>query len=356
MRQICGKIKNYPWGNLGRHSSVARYALLGSHIENIDYDLPYAELWLGTAKDNVATYFDDNTALTEKLPYLFKFLSIEKPLSIQIHPNKGLAEFLHIVKPEIYPDSNPKPEVAIALTKLEALSGLRSIEDIKKELLNYPEIQLPEDSFECHNKLVSKFINVSEDSIISLIERVSSKHKLSQTDKLILSINHYFENDVGILAPIYMTYVKLDRFEALYINPDTPHVYLKGSIIECMICSDNVIRLALTNKIKDQESLALIDLQSETTLIEPKYDNIHDKLTYDMGLDEFQIDIIKVNSARELLVTKNTMIVILNGFGLIDNICQIKGTAFICDQAIETIYLYSPDMHLAIIRPSDPME
>lgn len=360
MKQIIGKIKNYDWGCDGMNSSVAKYALLGNHIQKIDTTIPYAELWLGTPKDNVTTYYDDKTELTEELPYLFKFLSINKPLSIQIHPNKKLAEELHIKKPDIYPDSNHKPEVAIALTQLEALSGLKTIEDIKDELKNYPEIQLSENSFESHNKLVSEFIKISRGTIILLLNRLSIKqrlnNKLTQTDKLILAINKYFLNDVGVLSPIYMTYVKLKKFEALFIKPATPHVYLKGNILECMATSDNVVRLALTSKIKDQETLSMIDLQAETTLIEPKYDNIHDRLTYDMGLDEFMIDIIRVTTPREVVVTKNTMLVILSGFGLIDNTCYIKGTSLICTQAVETIKLYSPDMHIAIIKPGETIK
>lgn len=360
MKQIIGKIKNYDWGCEGSQSSVAKYALLGNHIELIDNDLPYAELWLGTPINNVAMYYEDKTELTDDLPYLFKFLSINKPLSIQIHPNKKLAEQLHINKPDIYPDSNHKPEVAIALTQLEALSGLRSIEDIKEELVNYPEIQLPENSFESYNKLVSEFIKISVEIIISVLDRLSIKQKLciklTQTEKLILAINKYFTKDIGVLAPIYMTYVKLKKFDALFIKPDTPHVYLKGNILECMAASDNVVRLALTSKIKDQETLSLIDLQAETTLIQPQYDDIHDKLIYNMGLDEFVIDIIKITNIRDLVVTKNTMLVILSGFGLINGVCFIKGASLICTQAVETIKLYSPDMYIAIVRPGESIK
>lgn len=38
-----------------------------------------------------------------KLPFLFKVLSIRKALSIQAHPNKKLAEKLHEQDPQNYP-------------------------------------------------------------------------------------------------------------------------------------------------------------------------------------------------------------------------------------------------------------
>ena len=56
--------------------------------------------------------FEDNKALLsqeigkrygEKLPFLFKVLSIRKALSIQAHPNKKLAEQLHQRDPKNYP-------------------------------------------------------------------------------------------------------------------------------------------------------------------------------------------------------------------------------------------------------------
>jgi mannose-6-phosphate isomerase len=40
-----------------------------------------------------------------KLPFLFKVLSINKALSIQAHPNKKLAEQLHAKDPKNYPGS-----------------------------------------------------------------------------------------------------------------------------------------------------------------------------------------------------------------------------------------------------------
>lgn len=39
----------------------------------------------------------------DKLPFLFKVLSIRKALSIQAHPNKKLAEELHKKDPKNYP-------------------------------------------------------------------------------------------------------------------------------------------------------------------------------------------------------------------------------------------------------------
>lgn len=47
------------------------------------------------------------------LPFLFKVLSVNKSLSIQAHPTKEHAEILHQERPDVYPDPNHKPEMAI---------------------------------------------------------------------------------------------------------------------------------------------------------------------------------------------------------------------------------------------------
>ena len=69
---------------------------------------------------------DDGTELSKvvkggNLPWLLKVLSAGKALSIQAHPDKSLAEKLHKDKPDLYKDSNHKPEMAIALTPFEAM-------------------------------------------------------------------------------------------------------------------------------------------------------------------------------------------------------------------------------------------
>lgn len=50
-------------------------------------------------------------------------LSVATALSIQAHPNKKLAEALNAQRPNVYKDANHKPEMAVALSRFEALSG-----------------------------------------------------------------------------------------------------------------------------------------------------------------------------------------------------------------------------------------
>lgn len=75
------------------------------------------------------------------LPFLFKVLSIKTALSIQAHPDKVLAKELFEKFPNIYKDPNHKPEMAVALTPFQALSGFRSVDDIKSKIAAFPELK-----------------------------------------------------------------------------------------------------------------------------------------------------------------------------------------------------------------------
>ena len=76
--------------------------------------LPSQDLLTGR---NLVDLIQDNQALLsakiidrfgKKLPFLLKILSIQKALSVQAHPNKKLAEQLHVKDPEHYPGNTSK--------------------------------------------------------------------------------------------------------------------------------------------------------------------------------------------------------------------------------------------------------
>nr|XP_026649704.1 mannose-6-phosphate isomerase [Zonotrichia albicollis] len=145
-------VQNYSWGKVGLESEVAKLVASGDPLVQIQPDLPYAELWMGThprgdalIRDNripqktLGQWIADNPAclgakvkdaFQGHLPFLFKVLSVNTALSVQAHPNKELAAKLHAQFPEHYPDANHKPEMAIALTPFEGMCGFRPVEEI----------------------------------------------------------------------------------------------------------------------------------------------------------------------------------------------------------------------------------
>ncbi len=75
------------------------------------------------------------------LPFLFKVLSINKALSIQAHPTKSHAEILHRTAPELYRDSNHKPELAVAISEFEGFCGFRPFGEIRGFVSGVPELR-----------------------------------------------------------------------------------------------------------------------------------------------------------------------------------------------------------------------
>ena len=82
---------------------------MGTHPSNPSKDVETGRTLLDLVQENRSLM---TTEIAErygdKLPFLFKVLSINKVLSIQAHPNKKLAEQLHAKDPEHYPGSSPR--------------------------------------------------------------------------------------------------------------------------------------------------------------------------------------------------------------------------------------------------------
>ena len=228
------------------------------------------------------------------LPFLFKVLSISKALSIQAHPDKSLAESLNKKFPHIYKDSNHKPEMAIALTSFEALSGFRTDSAIKNNLKNYPELkELLDEAIvmdfmkssgpfvkESLRKLFSCLMKLDDSkikqSLVKLMERIQSLPNKSSTDELIKRLYEQYPGDVGCFCVLFLNYVKLEPLQAFYMGPNEPHAYISGECLECMATSDNVVRAGLTPKFKDVDVLcSMLTYEStdpqEQLLVPSKY-------------------------------------------------------------------------------------
>lgn len=78
------------------------------------------------------------------------------------------------------------------------------------------------------------------------------KHKLLQT---FLTVNCDFPNDVGVLSLFFLNLIQLQPGQAIFLGANEIHAYLSGDCVECMACSDNVIRAGLTPKYKDVQQL-----------------------------------------------------------------------------------------------------
>lgn len=220
------------------------------------------------------------------LSYLLKVLSNKIPLSLQCHPDKKLAENLFSANPDIYRDPNHKPEISIALRdNVEALCGFRTCSEIyailsiitqTHSLIGNDCLILQHASW-TDNPTTDADISFQTDCLKDAFQRILTATK-EVVDPCLRDIKKaspaYFQDesvpafvkdalrvclrlcdqcpgDAGCLAPFLLNYVVTQPGECLYIRPNVLHAYLNGQIIECMACSDNVVRGGLTPKFKD---------------------------------------------------------------------------------------------------------
>lgn len=293
--EILGNIKNYDWGKLGATSKVAHLAKLSDKNFEADIKSPYAELWMGDHVSGPSVVKESGESLAEyikknkeavggmaALPFLFKVLSIRKALSIQVHPNKKEAERLHAERPDIYKDPNHKPELAIALTPFLALCGFRPYVEIQTVLKTYPEM-----SKLIGDDVVSKFqakpssatlktcfehlMRANESQLTTCVTSLLNKFKTNETklnryEETFVRLNNDFPNDVGSLSLFFLNLIQLKPGEAINLAANVIHAYLDGDCIECMACSDNVVRAGLTPKYKDVDTLvAMLEYDEKST-------------------------------------------------------------------------------------------
>ncbi|KAF2740257.1 mannose-6-phosphate isomerase [Polyplosphaeria fusca] len=329
IRLQCG-VNSYDWGKIGKSSAAAKFAAATAADDfSIQEEKPYAELWMGThpslpSKD-VATQrtllelVQDNQALLSqdiaerygnKLPFLFKVLSINKALSIQAHPNKKLAEQLHAKDPKNYPDDNHKPEMTIAVTPFDGLCGFRPLAEIIhflqtvpsfRKLVGEEEAKSFEDTvkgkeasdndadIQANKKALqsafTKVMNTDKDALLSASEellKAASSEGASfageggpsnggkELADLVIRLNSQFPGDIGLFVQFFLNYVKLEIGEAMFLKADDIHAYLSGDIIECMASSDNVVRAGFTPKFKDVSTLTTMLTYSYAPISEQK--------------------------------------------------------------------------------------
>lgn len=212
------------------------------------------------------------------LSFLFKVLSVRTALSIQVHPNKEQAERLHKERPDVYKDDNHKPELAIALTPFLALCGFRPRDEIMTllnalrpltDLIGAERVaKLASDDAEAGLRICfARLMHTSDDDLRTTISHIRDLLPSLNNDLIsstFTKVCNEFPNDVGILAIFFMNIISLRPGEAIFLGANVPHAYLSGDCIECMACSDNVIRAGLTPKYKDVETLIeMLDYKME---------------------------------------------------------------------------------------------
>ncbi len=210
------------------------------------------------------------------LPFLFKILAADKALSIQVHPNKQDAELGYAKEQQLgvslnafnrnYKDANHKPELVYALTEYQAMNGFRPFDEIIAEfrLCDIPEINGYLEQLELNPnqdglcQFFVEILSMEEARKVNAVDHLLSYAAANQVRpvcELILDLAAQYPNDVGLFAPLLLNVITLKPGEAMFLSARTPHAYIKGTGLEIMANSDNVLRAGLTPKHMDVEEL-----------------------------------------------------------------------------------------------------
>ncbi len=278
--QLDNRVKNYTWG-----SCTALNQLF--NIPNPDGQ-PQAELWMGVHPAGVSTINEQGQIKTLSdviaedkcrilgastadrfgdLPFLLKILSAESALSIQVHPQKTQAETgfwqqqrqPHRAASPDYNDANHKPELVYAITPFQAMSGFREVDQIIAHFktLDIPAIAAALDTLITQPNtdglkvffvtLMQLTPGLCQQAVRQLVSQAPACFS-QELATLIHNLNQSYPDDIGVFAPLLLNCITLAPGEAMFLQPGTLHAYVKGTAIEVMASSDNVLRAGLTSK------------------------------------------------------------------------------------------------------------
>jgi len=354
MLLLQGSLQRYPWG-----TTDAIPTLLGQPADGG----PVAEYWLGSHPLGTATTTEGQpldrliaadpsvlgAATRERfgdgLPFLMKVLSARHALSIQAHPSREQAEEGYAreeaagvamdAPDRTYKDNWPKPEILIALDEFHTLSGFRDphhteslfaalgvadeLASVIGPLTERRGRAALEEVFLDVLSLAGDRAKMSELVCAAAMQHKNDPGEVGEFARTVIELDEVFPADPGVLAALLMNRVVLQPGEAVYVPAGQMHAHLRGTGIEVMANSDNVIRGGLTPKHVDvAELIRVVDFEPGVPVITRPELVAAGVEHYRTGCPEFDVWRISgtgstaavlpgTGSARILLVTDGTL-------------------------------------------------
>lgn len=336
MKQISGVIRPYAWGS---RTSIA--ALQGRPTPSPH---PEAELWFGAHPGAPALLVGETSDLLtvieadpaaalgetvagefeKRLPFLVKVLAAVEPLSLQAHPSSEQARAgfaaenragLAIDDPHRnYKDSWHKPEVVVALTEFDALAGFREPRQ-SVELLR--SLQVPgldsalgmlagDPGPDALRGVFTTWLSLPEAVLAELVPAVLAGavrvlevggSPFGDELRAVLELGELYPNDPGVLAALLLNFVRLAPGDAIFLPAGNLHAYLRGTAVETMANSDNVLRGGLTPKHVDvPELLRVLDFAPVTPEdLMPRVEALGAERSYLTAAPEFRLSRIELD-------------------------------------------------------------
>ena len=175
-----------------------------------------------------------------------------------------------------YRDPNHKPELLCALTPFEALCGFRPVDETQELLaeLALPELDFLTTALAAPEPLRTAFTAVLEHPdptalVAGLVPAVTRLGRHSDLARVVELTSGDYPGDIGVVLALLLNHVRLEPGEAIYLGAGNVHAYLRGTGVEIMANSDNVLRCGLTTKHIDvPELLRVTDFRE---LREPRW-------------------------------------------------------------------------------------
>lgn len=348
-------IQNYAWG-----SRTSLSTLLGRPPAT----QPEAELWIG-AHPQAPSKLSDGRSLLEairvdpegmlgshvrqkfagQLPFLLKVLAVDAPLSLQAHPNLEQAALgfareeragIPLSAPErTYKDTNHKPELLCALTPFEALCGFRPVSEAAAlfDMLGVESTDIAAELRAGPDRLrlaFSKLLTLPPASrarvtadVLGRCERASgSGGPFAASLRWATELGRRYPGDIGAVASLLLNHLELGPLEAIFLGAGRLHAYLRGTGVELMASSDNVLRGGLTPKHVDVPELLSV-LQFDTpeispapTSVGPAGDTIYEAPAPDFRLS--RIELAPGEKPFTALVTGPEILLCVDGQALVE--------------------------------------
>lgn len=314
-----GVIRRYEWG-----SPTAIPELLGIAPDG----RPVAELWFGAHPDDPSPT-ESGATLDElvdadptgvlgapvlsrfgpRLPFLLKVLAADKALSIQVHPTEDEAQAGFAAEDAAgiprdapnrnYRDANHKPELLCALTPFEALCGFREVDETIGLLadLDVPDLDFLDRALRGPNALRTAFTAVlTHDDPATLGAALAARAGSDERLRGVELAAQDFPGDVGVVLALVLNHVRLQPGEAIYLGAGNVHAYLRGTGVEIMANSDNVLRCGLTPKHIDVPEL--LKITDFTALTDPRLPAVGG--SFDVAVRDFRLTCIDVEERLSL--------------------------------------------------------
>ncbi len=303
-------VRPYPWGT--------RDAIADLQRRPVPAPGPEAELWMGahpsapsgvvqTTLDAVIAAAPERELGREcaarfsgRLPFLLKVLSAGKALSIQVHPSRAQAEAGFAAENALglppgdparnYVDDWPKPELLYALTPFEVAAGLRTPADAAALLRALAVDQLQplaaalddaadEDVLGAALASVLEWPEPGRAELVAAVSAAcarlagsgaSAGGPYADACAAAARVAADHPGDLGVVALLLMRHEVLQPGQAVFMPAGGLHAYLRGTGIELLANSDNVVRSGLTGKHIDvPELLKLLDPSVSVPVLSP---------------------------------------------------------------------------------------